>query len=593
MVRLAFILMLLSLPVLHAQEEFLAKQYFENGEFSKALSFYEKLVQTSPGRTDFSENLVKCYQQMEQYDKAIDYLKRRIQGRTLFPTAYIDLGYTFLLRDGEAAAIPWYEKALEIIEEHPNAGYGIAITFQRYTLLDYALRAFNRAMSLNPQLDYSIQIAQIYGEQGKIPEMFGAYLDVISRRPAIKGNVLRAMEPFISEDSQAENNLALKKILLTRAQQSPNPDWNELLSWLLVRQGQFAAAFIQEKAIYKRVPEMGLSRISELGYLAMQAGEWKIANQAYEYVISESFFDGEKLKAKLQQIAIMEQMQDTGLEDIRKAYLRLVETYSYTPENLPLFVAYANFLAFKDGQAESGISILKKALEMPLSDYTSGLLKIKLADILVFTGRFNEGLILYTQVQKALKNDVLAQEARFKVAQTSFYKGDFDWALTQLKVLRESSSQLIANDAMQLSLIISDNSLKDSTQTALKLFAKADLLAYQRKTGEALNTLEEILLQHKGEPIEDEALLRHGQLLSEQGDFTGALFSYQKIIEFFNQDILADDAHFAIAEIYRKHLDNKAAAMEHYQEILYRFQDSYYFPEARKKFRMLRGDSIN
>lgn len=593
MFRLAFFFIMLSLPVLRAQEEFLAKQYFENGEFSKALNFYEKLVQSNPRRTDFSENLVKCYQQLEQYDQAIDFLKRRIEGGAVFPTAYIDLGYTYLLRDGQDSAKPWYEKALEIIEEQPNTGYGIAFTFQRYTLLDYALKAYNRAMALNPQLDYSIQIAQIYGEQGKISEMFEAYLDVISKRPGIKGNVLRAMEPFVSEDPQSANNLALKKALLTRAQQYPNPDWNELLSWLLVGQGQFAAALIQEKAIYKRVPELGLNRISELGYLAMQAGEWKIADMAYGYIIAESFFDSEKLKARLQQIAIMEQIQDVEPEEIRSAYLELMNSYPYTPDNLPLFMAYANFLAFKDGKAESGIAILKKTLELPLSEYTSGLLKIKLGDILVFSGKFTEGLILYSQVQKALKNDVLAQEARFKVAQTSFFKGDFDWALTQLKVLRESSSQLIANDAMQLSLIISDNTLKDSTQTALKLYAKADLLAYQRKAAEALKTLEEILVQHKGEPIEDEALLRHGQLLTELGDFSGAIFSYRKIIEFFGQDILADDAHFAVAEIYRNHLENKAAAMEHYQEILYRFQNSYYFPDARKNFRMLRGDSIN
>jgi tetratricopeptide (TPR) repeat protein len=218
---------------------------------------------------------------------------------------------------------------------------------------------------------------------------------------------------------------------------------------------------------------------------------------------------------------------------------------------------------------------------------------LALGDILVYDQKFNQALIYFTQVQKSLKNDVLGQNARFKVAQTSFYKGDFDWALTQLKVLRSSTSQLIANDAMQLSLLISDNSLEDSTQTALKKYAKADLLAYQNKNKEAIAELEDILENHKGEKIEDEALLRQAQLLEAQKDYEGARFNYQKIVEFYADGILADDAHFALGELYRNVLNEPEKAKAHYEKIIYNYQDSYYFPQARKNFRMLRGDAIN
>ncbi|NNK10240.1 MAG: tetratricopeptide repeat protein, partial [Flavobacteriaceae bacterium] len=175
----------------------------------------------------------------------------------------------------------------------------------------------------------------------------------------------------------------------------------------------------------------------------------------------------------------------------------------------------------------------------------------------------------------------------------SFYKGDFDWSLTQLKVLRGSTSQLIANDAMQLSLLISDNSFEDSTKTALKKYAKADLLAYQNKNEEAISSLEEILQQHKGEKIEDEALLKQAELLVEKGDYDSALYNYTKIVEFYGDDILADDAHFAMAELFRTTLNQPEKAKYHYEKILYNYQDSYFFPQARKNFRILRGDSIN
>ena len=199
----------------------------------------------------------------------------------------------------------------------------------------------------------------------------------------------------------------------------------------------------------------------------------------------------------------------------------------------------------------------------------------------------------FSQVQKSLKNDVLGQDARFKVAQTSFYKGDFDWALTQLKVLRSSTSQLIANDAMQLSLLISDNSFEDSTQTALKKYARADLLAYQNKNDNAQLFLKDILTNHKGEKIEDEALLRQAQLFEEKKNFSEARLNYKKIVEFHGDGILADDAHFALGQIYEKQLSEIEKAKYHYEKIIYNYQDSYFFPQARKNFRRLRGDTIN
>ncbi|MBC2838538.1 tetratricopeptide repeat protein [Robiginitalea sp. SC105] len=587
-------LLMLCLPAVRAQEDFLAKQYFNDGAFDKAVVYYEKLAENNPRRTDYTEGLVLCYHQLEAYDKAIAFLQKRLEEGNAYPTLLIDMGYTYLLKDEPEEADKWYLQALETIEGNPNFGYGIGFKFQRYTLLDYALQAYSRAMELNPELDFNFQIARIYGEQGRIAEMFDAYMDLLQQRGSAKANVLRVLESFISPDPDADNNQLLRRVLLTRAQRDPDPLWNEMLSWLYLEQGQFANAFNQEKAIYRRVPEARLERMVNLGRSAEEAGALDAAVSAFEFVVAESNDPVTRLNARLHLIDIaLEREPEKNLGVARKEYEKLMEEYGYASATLQLQVAYAKFLAFRQGEPEKAVRVLKSSLDLPLSNYAEGYVKLSLGDILVFDQRFNEALILFSQIQKLLKNDVMGQQARFKVAQTSFYKGDFDWALTQLKVLRNSTSQLIANDAMQLSLIISDNSLEDSTQTALRKYARADLLAYQQKSNEALQALEEILTNHKGEKIEDEALLMHGRLLEQAGDYTGALLSYRKIVEFFGQDILADDAHFAMGELYRTRLDDPAKAMEHYREIIYRFQDSYFFPEARKLFRMLRGDPVN
>ena len=577
-----------------AQEDFLAKRYFEDGDYEKAVVFYEKLVEKDPRRTDYQEGLIGCYQQLERYEDAEKFLLNALQLGRPYPTLYIELGYNYTLQDLSEKAVEYYEKAIDVINENANYGYGIGFRFQKYALLDYAIKAYSKAMELNPKLDYNFQMARIYGEQGNIDKMYSSYLTLIREGKSSMSNVLRNFDDFISEDSEAENNIKLKTILLENAQKDPDVLWNQLLSWLFVQQKQYSSAFRQEKAIYKRMDGASMQRLENLGNLTLEDSNTEVAKDIFEYIIENTNDEVTKLNAQLNVIDInLLDADEKVLNTIQNQYDELIEIHGYKSQTLQLQIAYANFLTFQRDRPEPATEILKNSLELPLNARGTAYVKLALGDILVFDRKFNEALIYFSQIQKKLKNDILGQNARFKVAQTSFYKGDFDWALTQLKVLRGSTSQLIANDAMQLSLLISDNSLEDSTQTALKKYARADLLAYQKKTKEAISELNGILLDHKGEKIEDEALLKQGELLEGLKDYAAAELNYRKIIEFYGSGILADDAYFQLAELYRNVLNEPEKAKAQYEKIIYNYQDSYYFPQARQNFRKLRGDSIN
>ena len=578
----------------NAQEDFLAKQYFGDGEFEKAVVFYEKLVQKNPRRTDYSEGLIACYQQLERYEDAENFLLKKVQEEFTFPTFYIELGYNYTLQNKPEKASEYYKKAIDDLEKNPNFGYSVGYRFQKYALLDQAIAAYTRAMQLKPELNYDFQLARIYGEQGDIEKMFSSYLKLIYEGKSSRSNVLRNIDDFITEEPTNANNGILRKTLLQNAQKNPDVLWNELLSWLFVQQKQYKSAFAQEKAIYKRTDEISFDRLNNLGEIAQENNDLETAKLVFNYIKEKAVTPETKLNAQLNLIDIdLLDADERKLNIIEKEFKSLLETYGYESKTLQLQIAYANFLTFKKEKPEPAISILKKGLDLPLSRFGKAYIKLALGDILVYGQRFNEALIYFSQIQKSLKNDVLGQDARYKVAQTSFYKGDFDWALTQLKVLRGSTSQLIANDAMQLSLLISDNSIEDSTQTALKKYARADLLAYQNKTQTAIDNLEDILENHKGEKIEDEALLRQAELLESQEKYDAARFNYQKIIEFYASGILADDAHFRLAQLYQNKLNEPEKAKPHYEKIIYNYQDSYYFPQARKNFRKLRGDLIN
>lgn len=589
-----FLISFFSFQIALCQDDyFLGKQYLNDGDFDKAVIFFEKLTKDNPTRNDYAEDLIVCYQQLERYDDAEKLLQQKLTSDRAHPILLVEIGYNYTLQNKPDAAADYYKQALDVIEKNPNFAYSIGSRFQKFTLLDYAEQAFKKGMEVKPELDFNFPLARIYGEQGKIEEMYVSYLALLQNGNASKVSILRNIDDFITSDAEAENNIILKRVLLKNAQKDPNILWNELLSWLFVRQKQFKSAFTQEKAIYKRTDESSLSRIEDLGLQALENNDYEIAQELFEYIISNSNDAILKLNAQLHSINIQLLNADTtALNKIETTFDNLLTEYGYRSNTLQLQIAYANFLTFQKNNPEYAVSILKKALELPLNNYGIATLKMALGDILVYDQKFNQALIYLSQIQQELKNDVLGQNARFKVAQTSFYKGDFDWALTQLKVLRSSTSQLIANDAMQLSLLISDNSLEDSTQTALKIYAKADLLAYQNKTKDAIETLEQILKDHKGEKIEDEALLKQGELLEKIKDYDAAKFNYQKIIEFYANDILADDAYFALAQLYEHQFNDNEKAKEHYEKIIYNYQDSYYFPIARKNFRILRGDAI-
>ena len=448
-------------------------------------------------------------------------------------------------------------------------------------------------MALSDKMDFNSQLAQIYGEQGKLEKMFDSYLNLIEKNLSFKAVAQRYFSLYTTENPANEANVILKKILLQRSQQNPDILYNELLSWLFIQQKEYKKAFIQEKAIYKRIGE-DLGGITELAYIAIADEDYETGREIVNYIIDNSFTSQNKLQGN--QILMKMEVKTAKPKDypeVEKKFEKLLDEFGRNQETYLLQIDYNHFLAFQNNKKEAAIENLKNLAKQNLTAYQEARVKMELADILVFDEKFNEALIYYSQIQKKVQSDVLAQEARFKVARTSYFKGDFEWAQVQLDVLKKSTSQLMANDAMQLSLLIRDNSLEDSTQIALKKYARADLLEFQDKDVEAIAALEDILTNHKGEKIEDEALLKQGEIYEKQGKYEQAEANYLKIIEFYNDDILADDAHYRLAKIYEEKLNQPDKAKAQYEAIIFNFADSIYFVDARKKYRALRGDAIN
>lgn len=589
MKKIIFLFSLFFTLIVFSQNEQLAQNYFDKGEFEKALISYQELFSAQPFNGFYFQRTVDCYQQLKQYNTAEKSILERWDKFKQAPLL-VELGYNYQLQKDENKSKKYYEQALDKIKKNPTEVYGVAAVFERKVLIDYALQAYQMAIELDPKLNFNFQMALLYGQKGETDKMIEKFLEESYANPQNLIAIQNQFSRFINENSDLSFNEALRKALLIRTQQTQDVFWNQYLSWFYVQEKEFGKAFIQEKAIYKRNPE-SLSNIVNLAQLAIEEEEKETANEILTFVLENTQDRELQIQAHYFLVEMkINKAQNNELIAIETELNSLLKQFGISPYSLKLQILKAHFDTFQMKNPEQGKTILKTALELPLNEYQKADAKMELADILLFQEKFNQALLYYSQIEEDLKNDVIGHEASLKAAKTSYFKADFVWALKQFKELKSVSSQLIANDAMEYFLLINDNTVADSTQTALKQFARGDYLLYQNKSQEALSLFQHILKNFKGQEIESVTLLRLGKTYENLGDYTSALSQYQTIIDKHQDGIYIDEALYFSAEIYNKQLKDIEKAKPLYEQLVFHHEDSIYFVDARRKFRELRGD---
>jgi tetratricopeptide (TPR) repeat protein len=571
-----------------SQSEQLAQNYMDRGEFEKAQIAYEELLKAQPGNYEFFLKTVNCYQQLQQFAKAEKAIQERYtiykQGQFL-----VELGYNYQLQKNTDKAKKYYDQAIDKIKNTPNEVYIIANSFEKKSLVDYALQAYQTALSVQPNFNFNFQMAVLYGQKGDTENMIEMFLTESYKTPQNLVAIQFQLARFITEDSNETFNETLKKALLIRVQKTQDIFWNEYLSWFYVQMKEYGKAFIQQKAIYKRNPE-SFSNIINLAQLAIEEKDTETAKEILNFVLLNTKDLDLQIKSNAYLVEL--KIAKATPQDYPAILLELntlLKQYGESPYTLSLLKIKAHFLTFNLKDSEAGKALLKRVLEMPINRDQTAEIKMELADMLLFEEKFNQALIYYSQIESDANNSPIGQEANLKIAKTSYYKGDFKWANHQLEVLKSASTQLIANDALDLFLLISDNTVEDSTQVALKKFSRADFLLFQDKKQDALAAFQAILKENKGDAIEPVTLLRIGKIYESLGDTTLALANYKQILDNFKECIYIDEALFFSAEIYFQ-LNDVTNAQPLYEDIITHHEDSIYYVTAQKKYRKLRGD---
>lgn len=572
-----------------SQNEQLAQNYFDKGEFDKAASLYEEMDKKQPNNFYFTQKLVACFQGLKQFDKAEKLLLSK-KDKFNQPIIFVELGFNSQLQKDTNKAESYYKKAIEVVEKQPNYAYQIGQAFEQKSLLLQAYSTYEIAQKTNSSMNFDYQMALLQGQMGNLDVMVVKLLDYSYANINSTLSVQNQLVFFMQDDAENVFANSLKKELLLRTQKTQDIYWNQFLSWLYINLKEYNKAFIQEKSIYKRNPE-SFDDIIQLAQICVNEKETETAQAIFEFILQNTTDESTILNA--QYFLLKNEIETAKPETysmIQTKFETLLSQYGNSPYAIDLRILAAHFKAFYLNDFEKAKALLEATMEMPLNIRQKAKVKMELADVFVFNEKFNQAIIYYAQIQNDLPNDEFSHEASMRMAKTSFFKKDFNWAKKQAGELKQASTQLIANDAVELFLLISDNSAEDSLQVALQDFSKADLLEYQNKPKDALEAFLQILEKHKGQSIEAGTLYKVAKNYEKLGNFAKAIGYYQTILENHKDGIYIDEALFYSAEIYKNQLNDLEKAKNLYEKVVLEHPDSIYFTEARKQYRQLRGD---
>lgn len=577
----------------------LAHEYFIQQEYDKAAVLYERLAKSNRNLPLIYKNYLQTLIRQESYSEAEKLISKQIKLETNNPTFRIDYGSLFFLQGKADKAFKIYEEVIEDFKKDYKSSLLAAEHFVRLDLLDQALQMLlSGRKASREKATFALELAEVYALRNDREAMIDEYLLFAltdrSNLEYIKGAL---QDQLVKQDDFD----AFEKILLEKLQKNSNESvYNELLLWLYLQQKRFYRAFIQAKALDKRYKLEG-NELLNIGLISLKNKDYKSAQTIFKYIIdtypnsanyplARNYY----IKAKEEVVKNTFPIEESSIYSLIEDYQKLIQEVGKNTKTFDALRSVASLYAFYLDQKDTAVVILEEAIGISRgrTDYIAQC-KTDLGDIYLLKDEPWEATLLYSQVEKLKKEHPIGYEAKLRNAKLSYYKGEFELAQEHLDILKEATSREIANDAMDLSLLIQDNLAFDTTGAALKDYSVIDLMIFQHQDEKALANLDQMLDKYPGHSIEDEVLWRKANMLLKLGQPDSALTVLQKIVETYPDGILGDDAFFLLGKTFEETLKDTEKAKEIYEELLVKYPGSIFTAEARKRFRILRGDIIN
>ncbi len=598
--RVLFFIFATAVVGLSAQsgDEKLAAQYFENKEYDKAMPFYQDLADAQPESIYLYDRYLACLLETKAWEKAEKLVKKRQRKFGNVEQYKVDAGYVLEKAGNGKEAEKVYLSIINKLKQEYGEYTRLANAFQKRLKLDYAIQTYEKGdKAFEGLTDFSSQLAMLYMQTGNREKGLDKYVTM----------VINSGLPFEQSQQLFEMNVTdsldyvlLRVILLKQIQKMPdNMALGELLKWTFVKQKDWNGAFVQTRALDKKLKEKGL-RMIELGELCLSNEAYSAAVKCFEYIkeigIDGPYYsEGESglLETRYKQLVNGPIMANTELNVLKSEFESFVQKRGFTDGNWRAVSRLSEIYMKYSHEPEKAVDLLEAFIAtIGINRRAQAYAKLMLGDAYVIDDDVWTSELMYAQVEKDFEEDALGQEAKFRRARLSYFRGDFSWAKIQLEVLKGATTQLISNNAIELALTISENLGVDSNYVALEMFAHAELLQMQNKLDESEKLLDSIPKKFPGHALSDDILFSRGQIREMQGRFAEATELYETLVVAFNHDILADNGWYALGQLYEYKLNDKTKAMEAYKKIILDFPGSLFNVDARKHYRALRGDDI-
>ncbi len=581
-----------------SKNENLALEYYRQGEFEKAVKIFEDVYKKKKVKAIYLK-YVNCLIKTQDYKKAEKIIKSFYK-KNEDPTILVDLGALYSLQGKEKLANEKFEAAIKESKYNNRILASVAHKLLKEKFYEPALEAYKFAKKTSNIASYSIQIANIHSYLGNIEKMYEELITLVYTHPNYFQTCKNKLRITINDDYENENNKKLKKLLIKSIQKENSYEVSKMLVWLLMQEKRFQDALDYEITIDKRISD-NITDIINLGDISSQNEDYETAINCFEYVLERSpqysyWSEYSRLKILDIQFKTIQNNKIINAPQVNKIaslYKEALDDLGIKSETIDALKNYCNILLIYLDEPIQAIDLLRHSVEnTTLDKYDIAVCKMELASALLTQGKVWDATLIYAQVEKEFKEDIIGQNAKFQKTKISYYNGDFEWAQTQLKVLKLSTSKLIANNAMKLSLLISDNLNLDTTDTALLIYAQSELLFKQKRYPACLKKLNELETLFPGHSLLDEMLLKKSDVYIATNEYFKAIECLNQIGEKYYYDILYDDALFYQAQIYENALEDKKNAKEKYEELLLKTPNSIFVNQARKRYRLLRENNF-
>jgi tetratricopeptide (TPR) repeat protein len=573
-------------------DEQLAGQYFREQDYEKALDIYKKLYNSTKQPYHFQQ-YIECCLLLNRYKEAERELKSFYNDNPTYSRSLVDLIYVYTLEGKNSQAQKQFDEILKTLPENASVIRNLGSQFQSRRLYDMATAVYEKGNKMfEGKETFYMDMAYMHQSSANYQQAFQYYFMELEVHPGQYNNIRNRLQSMLFYDVNKSITDELRTALLKRTQEKPdNLELAQLLVWLATQEEDYDIALAQCLSIDRKTNNQD-GQIMNLAGICLNNKQFEVAKEGYSYVQKKGKsnpYYGQALAGAIN--ADYQQLQAAHSTD-KKAYnsllKRIEEAYNDINSNdlTKLMLIEADIMTYQLGQTEDAVALLVNTLPNVGGKQDQAQLKLKLADIYLHEDEIWEATLLYSQVDKSMKEEPLGHEARFKNAQLRYFIGEYEWAESQLKVLKAATSKLIANDAMTLSLIIKDNLEVDTSGLELKRLARADYRIYQQRDDEALALLDDIIANGNEVSI-PHALFRKGEIAEKRKEYETAEQLFLQIVEQYPDSYMADAALMQAALIEQNHLKNKELAKQHYEQLIDEYPTSIYTAQAKKNYRKL------